>query len=77
MTYRVKALPSAEADAEGIYQWLAERAPLHAPEWFLGLEEAIDSLKTSLQRCALAPEGREFFQDIPQLLYGRKRGTKV
>ena len=68
MTYRVETLPSAEADAEEIYQWLAERAPLHAPEWFLGLEEAISSLKTSPQRCPLAPEGREVSQDIRQLL---------
>ena len=75
MTYRVKTLPSAEDDAERIYRWLAERAPLRAPEWFVGLEEAVGSLKTNPHRCPLAPEGREFLQDIHQLLYGKRRGT--
>ena len=75
MTYRVKTLPSADADAERIYRWLAERAPLRAPQWFLGLEEAVSSLKTSPHRCPLAPESREFSQNIRQLLYGRKRAT--
>jgi len=75
MTYRVKTLPSAEDDAERIYQWLAERAQLRAPQWFLGLEEAVGSLKTSPRRCPLAPESREFSLDIRQLLYGRRHGT--
>jgi len=58
-----------------IYKWLLERAPFRGPQWCEGLEEAIRSLSTNPHRCPLAPESREFSQDIRQLLYGKKHGT--
>lgn len=64
MAYLVRILPSAEADVEQIYEWVMERAPLHGPKWFLGLEQAIASLATNPYRCSRAPESREFAEDI-------------
>ena len=63
----------AESDAEAILEWLLEQ---HAGQtglrWFLGLENAIASLSTSPERCALAPESQRFPFEVRQLLYGRR-----
>jgi hypothetical protein len=44
MQYRVVLADSAKADAENLYQWVTERAPLQGPEWFEKLLECLYSL---------------------------------
>ena len=44
MTYRVHIQPSAEADLEDAYRWIAEDAPLAAARWYKGLIETINTL---------------------------------
>jgi plasmid stabilization system protein ParE len=73
MTYRVHIQPSAEADLENAYQWIARDAPLAAARWYKGLVEALDTLHVFPERCPLAPEDRAFPETIRQLLYGRRR----
>jgi hypothetical protein len=34
MEYRVVLADSARADAESLYQWVIQKAPLRGPEWF-------------------------------------------
>src|SRR5262245_29661337 len=75
MAYLVRILQPAERDAEEIYQWMIERAPLHGPEWFNGLHAAIQSLRENPERCSRAPESKAFKEDIRQLLYGKRRGV--
>jgi plasmid stabilization system protein ParE len=77
MTFRVEVSAQAESDAEGILDWLLSQ---HAGEtgirWFLALEDAIASLSTFPERCALAPESGQFpFQVRQRLLnlYGPPR----
>ena len=73
MTFRVEVSAQAESDAEGILDWLLSQ---HAGEtgirWFLALEDAIASLSTFPERCALAAESGQFPFQVRQLLYGHK-----
>jgi plasmid stabilization system protein ParE len=74
VAYQVVLADSAKADANRIYDWVVERAPVRGPEWF---EELIDSLYTLEQlpnRCPLAREAEEAKRDIRCLLFGKRRG---
>jgi plasmid stabilization system protein ParE len=72
MQYRVVLADSAKADAENLYQWVTERAPLQGPEWFEKLLECLYSLDRSPNRCPLAPEARRSHREIRNLLYGKR-----
>ena len=73
MAFRVEYSTEAEADLDGILEWLILQ---HAGEtglrWFEGLEEAVASLSTMPLRCSLAPENKRFPFEVRHLLYGRK-----
>jgi plasmid stabilization system protein ParE len=73
MVFRVEISAEAETDADGILEWLISQ---HAGEtgirWFVALEEALASLATFPERCALAPETLPFPFEVRQLLYGHK-----
>jgi plasmid stabilization system protein ParE len=75
MEYRVVLADSAKADAESLYQWVIERAPLRGPEWFEGLMECLYSLNHSPGRCPLALEARRSHRGIRNLLYGTRRNA--
>jgi plasmid stabilization system protein ParE len=73
MAFRVEISAEAESDAENIFEWLvAQDAGETGTRWFVALEEAIASLGTFPERCALAPETLRFPFEVRQLLYGRK-----
>jgi len=55
------------------FLWLKAESETLANEWFRGLVEAINSLKTFPNRCPIAPESRSFPIEIRQLLYGKAR----
>ncbi|MGD0910138.1 MAG: type II toxin-antitoxin system RelE/ParE family toxin [Candidatus Acidiferrales bacterium] len=74
MQYRVVLADSAKADAERLYQWVTERAPLRGPEWFDRLLDSLYSLDHSPNRCPLVQEARRSHREIRNLLYG-KRGN--
>ena len=74
MQYRVVLADSAKADAENLYQWVIERAPLRGPEWFDKLLDCLYSLDHSPNRCPLAREALRSHREIRNLLYG-KRGN--
>jgi plasmid stabilization system protein ParE len=74
VAYRVALADSAKGDANRIYDWVIQRAPLRGPEWF---EELIDSLYTLEQlpnRCSLAREAEDAKRNIRCLLFGKHRG---
>jgi plasmid stabilization system protein ParE len=75
MSYRVVIQPPAKLDIDAAFIYLAQRAPRAAERWVNGLEDAILSLRMFPRRCAIAPERREFPEEIRHLLYGRGRGT--
>jgi plasmid stabilization system protein ParE len=76
MNYRLVVQPSALADLDEAYRWIARRSPNHADSWFNGFVDALNSLKTMPERCELAPESRYIGVKICQMLYG-KRGAFI
>jgi plasmid stabilization system protein ParE len=72
MTFRVELSDSALQDAEQLYEWVTEAAPLRGPLWFNRLIAAIESLTTFPERCAHATENDRFPFETRQLLFGRK-----
>jgi toxin ParE1/3/4 len=73
MNFRVEYTSEAEADSNGILDWLiSQYAGLTGLRWFEGLEKAIASLARAPQRCPLAPESRSFPFEVRHLLYGRR-----
>ena len=75
MEYRVVLADAAKADAESLYQWVIERAPLRGPEWFERLLDCLYSLNHSPGRCPLALEARRSHREIHNLLYGKRRNV--
>ena len=72
MTYRVHFTESAAADAQAVYDWIAQRAPRAAVKWFNGLLDVVASLGTFPTRCGIAPESTKAGEQIRHMLYGRK-----
>ena len=71
MEYHVVLADSAKDDADSLYQWVIERAPLRGPEWFERLLDCLYSLNHSPGRCPLPPEARRSHREIRSLLYGK------
>ena len=74
MKYKLIIQPSALADLEEAYRWIAERSPTRAAGWFNHFVEALESLETDPERCEVAPESKFIGVKIRQLLYGRRGG---
>ncbi len=73
MAYQVALADSAKADADQIYDWVIERAPLRGPEWFEELIDCLYSLEEQPNRCPLAREAEMAKRDIRCLLFGKHR----
>jgi plasmid stabilization system protein ParE len=68
MTYEVRLIPSASAEFDAAYQWLAERTPQHAPIWYNTMADALVSLGEYPARCPkVDPHG-----EMRYLLFGDK-----
>ena len=72
MTFRVRLLASAQADAAVLYERITEAAPRRGPIWYNRLIATIESLNHSPRRCALAPENSQVSLEVRHLLFGRK-----
>jgi plasmid stabilization system protein ParE len=72
MKYKVIVQPPARADIEAAYLYLRERAPAAAERWLDGIEKAVLTLEQFPFRCGIAPESREFPEEIRHLLHGRR-----
>lgn len=73
MAYRVEYSSQAEADLDGILDWLiAQHAGAAGLHWLEGLELAVASLSEVPERCPLAPEDTRFRFEVRHLLYGRR-----
>ena len=73
MAYRVELTKNAEAELEGLYLWVIERAPTQGAAWFNGLERAILSLEQRPSRFRIAPDSFDRDRPIRVLNYGRSR----
>jgi plasmid stabilization system protein ParE len=72
MVYRVELSPTAVADLERIYEWMAQQSPQTAADWLEGCYRAVVSLEQFPERCSLAIESEALGIEIRQLLYKRK-----
>jgi plasmid stabilization system protein ParE len=75
MKYKLIVQPSALADLDEAYRWVAERSPASATRWFNGFVDALTTLETMPDRCELAAESRYLGAAVRQLLYGRRGGV--
>lgn len=67
--YQVAVQPSAEAEIDSAFRYLArEASPDLAIAWFNRIDDAIISLSEMPLRCAEAPESKYFDVEIRQLL---------
>ncbi len=73
MAYQVALADSAKADANQIYDWVIERAPVRGPEWFEELIDCLHSLENLPHRCPLAREAEAAKREIRCLLFGKRR----
>jgi plasmid stabilization system protein ParE len=72
--FRVIVQPTASAELEAAFLWIARRNRDAAIRWFDGMEKAIESLATFPDRLPLAPANDEFKEEIRQLIYGKRAG---
>jgi plasmid stabilization system protein ParE len=75
MKFHVVVQPSAQAEMEAAYEWIAERAPMTAARWYNRLLKAVGSLADHPERCALAPENEFFPEEIRNLFFGKRRNA--
>lgn len=75
MAYQVALADSAKADANRIYDWVVEQAPVRGPEWFEELIDSLYSLEELPNRCPMAREAAEAQREIRCLLFGKRRGV--
>lgn len=68
MAYRVRITPRAQRDLVNIFDWIGANSSNAARNWYVGLREAIRSLKTIPRRDPVTPEDA----NLRHLLYGRK-----
>lgn len=72
--FRVIIQPSASAEMEAAFLWIADHSPEAAVKWFNELQIAFRGLETFPQQCPLAPENDAFQEEIRQLVHGRRTG---
>ena len=82
-TFRVEITPSAEADIEEIWDYIAQDSPDNATTFVLALEEQIASLEQFPERCPRIPENEVLRTSYRHLIHGSYRtifritGSKV
>jgi plasmid stabilization system protein ParE len=72
MKYRVIVQPLALEDLDAAFQWAARHAPQAAARWFFRFWDALQTLDTNPERCAVAPESDAVEAEIRQYLFSRK-----
>lgn len=76
MTYRLRILRRAWADADAMHQWLCRRSPPGAAAWYDAFYAAADALRADPTSYGLAPEGRVVSVEIRQSLFKTRRGKQ-
>jgi plasmid stabilization system protein ParE len=78
MIYQVEILPQALSEIEDSFRWIADNISSTTAElWYEDLLEAVRSLESFPNRCAIASEAQEFQQEIRQLWIGKARNHRA
>ena len=75
MKFRVEITPSALADIEAVFAWIAAKAPRAANRWKEGVFASIQSLDTMPMAHGLSPEAAFLRRQIRQMFYGKRGGV--
>jgi plasmid stabilization system protein ParE len=73
MSFQIIIEDSAYAEMDEAYQWIAQQSPQNAALWYFEITAKIDSLANFPERCPLAPESKEFAEEIRHLIVGKYR----
>ncbi len=71
--YQIVLADTAKSDANYIYEWVVERAPIRGAEWFEELMDCLYSLELLPNRCPLAREAKDAQRSIRCLHFGKRR----
>jgi plasmid stabilization system protein ParE len=75
MPYTVRSLPRAEFDAQQIYDWIRDRSPDGAVQWWQAFLDACERLRHQPTGFSLAPEADLSGRDIRHTLFKTRRGN--
>ena len=71
--FSVDITETAEADVNGIWEYIAQDKPESAADFVLRLEEQIGTLESFPERCRLVPENDLLGASYRHLVYGNYR----
>ncbi len=71
--FRVEVTPTAEADIEEIWSYIAEDSVENATAFILAFEDQVGTLESFAERCPLIPENEILGTRYRHLLYGNYR----
>ncbi len=71
--FRVQIIPAVEDAIRGAFYYIHQRSPQNAAAWLRGLYQAINTLETMPERCALIREKAAFDEEVRELLYHSHR----
>jgi plasmid stabilization system protein ParE len=74
MTREVDLTRRARRDVEEIYEWIAERSRDGANRWYAAFLQALEGLAANPEGKGLAPESREFDQEVRQAFFRTRKG---
>jgi plasmid stabilization system protein ParE len=75
MTYNAQSTARAEADVDHIYQWIFERSEEGAVRWYNAYCEAAERLRSSPLACGIAPESKNFAEQVRHILFKTRQGS--
>ena len=73
MKFDVVLHPSAAAELEEAYRWIAQESQSSADLWYNNLLKKMKTLERTPNRCAPAPERKYADENFRQLIVGRYR----
>ena len=74
MIYNVVALRAAEADFNGMLEYIAARSKSGAAAWAKAFDQALAHLELNAATCPLAPENDYVSFDVREVLFKTRRG---
>jgi plasmid stabilization system protein ParE len=72
--YRLEVTRRAEADADAIFDWIAQRSQEGAAKWHFAMLSALHSLTETPFSHSIAPEDELLAREIRQAVFKTRRG---
>ena len=74
MTLQLKILRRAREDAQHIFDYIKERSPQGAIDWWIAFDEAAGKAANGLVQYGAAPENHLLSYELQQVLFRTRRG---